>query len=138
VLNEKHNFDWNPQHHRLRCNGHIINLAAQAFLFPAFDPEAIEKENNLDLLKVPTKQDVIDWRMKGPLGKLHNPVVYIQRSAQRIALFTSISGGLRLIRDNSTRWNSWYQMIERGIELHESVTWFCQRQKRDTAADFCE
>jgi hypothetical protein len=27
------NFSYNAEHHRLRCNGHIINLAAQSFLF---------------------------------------------------------------------------------------------------------
>ena len=25
--------NWNPTHHRIRCSGHIVNLALQAFLY---------------------------------------------------------------------------------------------------------
>ena len=52
-----------------------------------------------------------NWRQQGPLGKLYNIVVYIQRSTQRIQAFKELSGGRRLVRDNSTRWNSWFIMI---------------------------
>ncbi len=57
-----------------------------------------------------------NWRRKGPLGKLHNIVVYIQRSPQRIAAFLKLSSGKRLVRDNKTRWNSWYAMIDSAIQ----------------------
>ncbi|OAF56031.1 Phospholipase C [Pseudogymnoascus destructans] len=33
ALQEQHNLTYDPLHYRLRCNGHIINLAAQSFLF---------------------------------------------------------------------------------------------------------
>ena len=32
-LKEKHEIIWDPRPYRLRCNGHVINLAIQAFLF---------------------------------------------------------------------------------------------------------
>jgi hypothetical protein len=52
------------------------------------------------------------WRRCGALGKLHNFVVYIQRSTIRIQRFKKLSHGRALVRDNSTRWNSWYAMIK--------------------------
>jgi hypothetical protein len=74
--------DWSPIPHRLRCNGHIINLIAQAFLFPKSNLEALLIENNMSvsMLALPTEVEVIQWRNKGPLRKLHNIEVYIQRS----------------------------------------------------------
>jgi hypothetical protein len=74
--------DWSPIPHRLRCNGHIINLTAQTFLFPESNVDALSIENNMsvNILALPTEVEVIRWRNKGPLGKLHNIVVYIQRS----------------------------------------------------------
>jgi len=40
-LYENHDIKWDPIHHRIRCHGHVTNLAVQAFLF-AKDAEAIE------------------------------------------------------------------------------------------------
>jgi hypothetical protein len=64
------------------------------------------------------------WRQKGPLGKLHNLVVYIQRSPQRIAKFWEFSNNRNLARDNSTRWNSWYMMISTAIQLKSALELF--------------
>ena len=33
VFQEQHGIEYDPIEHRLRCTGHIINLAVQAFLF---------------------------------------------------------------------------------------------------------
>jgi len=65
------------------------------------------------------------WRQKGPLGKLHNLVVYIQRSPQRIAKFREFSNNRNLARDNLTRWNSWYMMISTAIQLKSALKLFC-------------
>jgi hypothetical protein len=66
-------------------------------------------------------------RQQSPLGKLHNIVVYIQRSTQRIQAFKELSGGRRLVRDNSTRWNSWFMMVRTAIEqrIQLTVNLFC-------------
>jgi len=78
-----------------------------------------------------------NWRQKGPLGKLHNIVVYIQRSPQRIAAFLKLSSGKRLVRDNKTRWNSWYAMIDCAIQerLRLAVDLYCHQAGRDMEAD---
>lgn len=55
---------YDPKTHRLRCQGHIINLALQSFLFVT-NSENIEEEGI-------TLYDIELWRRKGPLGKLHN------------------------------------------------------------------
>jgi len=50
-----------------------------------------------------TTEEIEKWWRKGLLGKLHNFVVFIQRSVQREQHFTKFSSGLHLVRDNSTR-----------------------------------
>lgn len=71
------------------------------------------------------------WRAKGPLGKLHNLVVYIQCSPQRIACFRELSGGRNLVWDNAIQWNSWYNMIKRGVELKHTLGLFCMQFHED-------
>ena len=56
------------------------------------------------------------WRQKGPLGKLHNIVVFFHRSPQREETFLYLSHGKHLIRDQQTRWNSWFAMVDRAIQ----------------------
>jgi hypothetical protein len=124
VLFDQYEIIYNPIHHRLRCNGHIINLAAQSFLFQ-IDEEALADHNNTELLSTPTEMEMNHWRRKGPLGKLHNIIVYIQRSPQRMANFRELSQGRNLVRDNSTRWNSWYKMISTATKLKAAINVYC-------------
>src|ERR1700712_3646782 len=100
---------YDPKVHRLRCQGHILNLSAHAFLFVT-EEESLES-NNIDKYAV-TLDEMERWRRCGALGKLHNFVVYIQCSTIRIQRFKKLSHGRALVRDNSTRWNSWYAMIK--------------------------
>ena len=106
------------------------HLSAQAFLFPdTTDTEEAELLLNsqiqghipLEFNNVQTKE----WRKKGCLGKLHNIAVAIQRSNQRQDAFLHESGGLRITRDNATRWNSWYRLIFRAILLKRPIQIFC-------------
>ena len=53
-LKAEFDVDWDPQQHRLRCTGHIVNLAARAFLFQSTD-DTLSKENNASLLAPPTE-----------------------------------------------------------------------------------
>ena len=94
---------WEASTHRLRCNGHIIHLAVQAFLFG--------RHPNLSDNDELTNDELCRWRQLGPLGKLHNIVVWIQRSPQRLHTFKKDSGGSAPRRDNATRWNSWFEML---------------------------
>ena len=81
-------------HRRLRCYGHVINLAAKAFLF-GDDPDAFELEiENLEKLKLEIRHErelLAQWRKKGPVGKLHNIVIWIRRTPQRRDSFLELS-----------------------------------------------
>ncbi|TKA47803.1 hypothetical protein B0A49_12989, partial [Cryomyces minteri] len=72
-------YGFNKKWRRLRCTGHIINLIARQILF-GNDPDAFESE--LERPKEETEELKL-WRMRGPLGKLHNNVVYILISGQQ-------------------------------------------------------
>ena len=66
------------------------------------DNKDLVVENNKGLLATPTELEMQQWRQKGPLDKLHNIVVYIQQSTQRLANFRNLSSGHNLVQDNST------------------------------------
>jgi hypothetical protein len=119
---------------RLRCLGHVINLAAKAFLygkdFDVFEKDINNVRENSELLK---ELDI--WRKRGPVGKLHNVIVFICRSPQRRERFADIKGlstddksnfdHLNLVVDNATRWNSLYLMIDRALKLKDRIDTFC-------------
>ena len=94
--------DWDPVQHRIRCFGHIVNLAASAFIY--IDPK-----------DMPSADDAAGWRMFGCLGKLHNLVMYVQASPQRRERFKAFTDELNLHRDNATRWNSWWLALDRAL-----------------------
>jgi hypothetical protein len=71
------------------------------------------------------------WRQKGPLGKLHNIVVYIRQSTQQLANFRDLSNGRNLVRDNPTRWNSWYLMISTTTKLKNAINLFCHQYQEN-------
>lgn len=95
---------------RLSCNGHVINLSVLAFLFGK------HPDSKDEAYAGPSQDEIQDWRSCGPHGKLHNIVIYVQGSEQRRESFKEHSGGQSLCRDNKTRWNSWYTMIERALK----------------------
>ena len=74
------------------------------------------------------------WRKRGPPGKLHNIVVYVQRSTQRIQVFKELSGGRRLVRDDSRCWNSWFMMIRTTTEprIQLAINLFCSKYLETT------
>jgi hypothetical protein len=80
-----------PDSRRVRCLGHIINLAAKAFLF-GNDADAFEEESETKkkLLKLEAVREL--WRKKGPLGKFHNTVNFIRKTPQRREAFLEIYG----------------------------------------------
>ena len=102
-------FGFNAKHHRLRCIGHIINLVAKALLFgnnvEAFEADIDAPKELINEFKL--------WRKHGPIGKVHNTVLYIGWSDQRSQQFhkfqemelTAIDSEkriLQLIKDNDT------------------------------------
>jgi hypothetical protein len=79
-----------PKERRLRCFGHVVNLAAKAFLFGT-DPEAFEAETIVTGLLQQEKKALELWRRLGPVGKLQNIVTYIRRTPQRRDSFVKLA-----------------------------------------------
>ena len=75
------------------------------------------------------------WRRQGPLSKLYNIVVYIQALIQQEQKFWELSGGLRLIRDNDTRWNSWFLILAVAINLQEAIDEYCRDFNTELSVD---
>ena len=69
---------------------------------------------------MPPVDDRERWRSFGCYGKLHNIVVWVQQSPQRMERFRSLSN-LQLVRDNFTRWHSYYDMCLRALEVKEAL-----------------
>lgn len=83
--------------YRSRCLGHVINLAAKAFLFGK-DTEAFETitesvDDSTPMDSVAMREAQAAWQTKGPIGKLHNTVVFIRSSTQRREAFLRVVVG---------------------------------------------
>ena len=80
------------QARRLRCFGHIVNLYAQALLLGKGASKALT-----DLSRKEAKGDAAAteafWKGKGALGQLHNIVVYIRCTPQRLEEFAKVKKG---------------------------------------------
>ena len=114
---------------RVRCFGHIINLAAKALLFGK-DANAFEEQLSNGSVATQEEHDV--WMEKGPVGKVHAWAVATHGSdiltnslleLQRKAFAASDDPKEReqtpvtLIIDVLTRWLSTYYMIKRALKL---------------------
>ncbi|KAI7720022.1 hypothetical protein KC353_g2500 [Hortaea werneckii] len=135
--------DIDPGSHRLRCGAHVINLVAKAVLY-GIDAEALEPDEHEDSLSdsrdisafealvrsVPYEEALQTWRRKGPVGKLHNLVTYIQKTPKRQRFFEmkqnvdpdSDDGRIyRVIVNGGISWNSSCDMIERALKLRDAI-----------------
>ncbi|EED20078.1 hypothetical protein TSTA_033250 [Talaromyces stipitatus ATCC 10500] len=122
----------------------VINLIVQAFLFSSegdgklmelYDKEDEEQEGEeaeeeaLQSIPLPgkskdkrkKKNEEPDERGKnirdimGPMGKLHNNVVHIRKSANRTTWFKDRAGKI-IPLDNRTSWKSWFAMLSVALE----------------------
>ncbi|GAB7322858.1 hypothetical protein MBLNU13_g05416t1 [Cladosporium sp. NU13] len=133
---------------RIMCIGHVINLVAQECLWGS-DVAAFEE----GLENVTAEQlELIEWRRRGPIGKLHNLIRYICHSSKRRDLFSQIQRIQRhrleqsqtvesaalppftvyeLVHDNLTQWNSWYDAAVRATKLRSAIDEFIDSELGD-------
>lgn len=122
-MKESENLDWKPDHKRISCIGHVINLAVQAFLmYKHMDADRADsydhqEASGRDLSSAKIREE---FRSLGPLGKLHNIVVHIRNSTGRTARFRELAGRM-IPLDNRTRWNSWHGMLRVSLKLANAV-----------------
>jgi hypothetical protein len=121
---------FDPVKCRLRCLGHIMNLVVKAFLW-GDDPETFERET--DTLRSMDDEDaeLQLWRKQGPLGKLHNIIVWIGRSPQRRDKFEDKvrqihpeTTSAALFHGNETRWGGDYDELVRELLHREALEEF--------------
>jgi len=118
-----------PKQYRLRCFGHIVNLAVRAFVYGKIHVETAEEELSFEQLELELEQsgpEVVDLAV---IKKLQKVVNYIRESPQRREAFKKLSSndvpkaekGLNVISDNQTRWNSTFLMLERALKLQSQI-----------------
>lgn len=78
-------FNFNPEHRRLRCLGHILNLVVKQLIFGT-KANAMETEDDSDVDFNAVSDKLNKWRKKGPIGRLHNFVGTINNSPQLVQL----------------------------------------------------
>lgn len=137
--------NWEPRKQRLRCHGHVINLAVQAFLFMDSKEaaraalEQIEGDDETaftaDFAQRVKAQRALGWRRLGPLGKIHNISVHMRENDYRWNLFKK-RAGRSLGLDNDTRWNSWFLLLDVALNLQEHVEWYQRRYYENLRDDY--
>lgn len=126
---------WPAATNRLRCLGHVLNLAVQAFLF-ARDPEAVEYASQLsdqtqqpldEALGALSQSAANGWSTTLPLQKLREFTVCL-RNMKRYNEFKALAGRV-ITMPNETRWSSWTTMIEDALSLRAKVNEFISERE---------
>ena len=104
-LDDKYDLEWDADHWRIRCIGHIINLVVQAFLFAdVIGIKELESYDEQDRSGELTNEEAkrVKFRLLGPLGQAHNIVIHIRGSPKRTEEFKTLASRIIPI-DNCTR-----------------------------------
>ncbi len=159
-LRKQYQIHWDAKTRRIRCHGHVINLASQAFIF-APDKETIDsvvdevrrgsatgpdgneadvygdpdedgeqEDEENKLAAMSRKRQRRSWKDIGPLGKLHAIVAYMRASELLYNEFLNAAGRM-IPMDNDTRWNSWYTMSTVACELEGHVDAFVKAHRKE-------
>jgi hypothetical protein len=117
---------YDPIAYRIRCQGHIINLSINSFIYIT-DKENLEEEEEPGKLKQ-TLKEIDQWRKFGPIGKLYNIIINIQSSTQKIQEFIVLSKQNRPVRDNKIYWNSMVRIIKKAIisPVYEAINLYIE------------
>ncbi|TKA66030.1 hypothetical protein B0A49_08118 [Cryomyces minteri] len=120
---------WDAVQHRVRCNGHCVNLAMQAFMSVANKKAVDEVIRQSKERNVPPQEAVLSSNKKGgwsgqkAIQNLKEIFTWIRGTTKVFAEFVSMAN-LTPILPNNTRWNSWYIMIKRGLATRVTVNYF--------------
>jgi hypothetical protein len=140
LLDEK-KIRWNPVHNCIRCSGHIINLAVQAFLTEAPVVDGLDDLEELEELESDLESlESLDESPQRPqklqcLAKLHKIVVHIRSSPGRSQNFKELADRL-IPLDNATRWNSWYQMLTVALDKKAEIDTYTKNWYSDLEASY--
>lgn len=125
---------WNAATQRLRCLGHILNIATQAFIF-AKDAEAVDVAvQHTASIDVSSIEDSIaslsqtqeqGWRRCPPLQKLHAFAVDL-RTLRYHNEFRDLAGKVIKI-PGATRWNGWFIMLQEALETKPTIAQIIDR-----------
>jgi hypothetical protein len=129
--------EWDPVANRLRCLGHIINLAVQSFLFSKIiDEETLQErgEKEEEHEEKATRQQA-KFRLLGPLGKLHNIVVHTRGSSPRSRRFHELANRM-IPLDNRTRWNSWFYMLQASLQQQAAIDTYTKEHLHQLSEDY--
>jgi len=137
-LRKEEEIQWSATKWRVRCMGHIINLAVQGFLF--HNSISAEELESYDELEESGELEDIEgakqkFRLLGPLGKLHNIIVDIRSSTNRTAEFLALATRMVPL-DNRTRWNSWYNSLVVANKLAAAIDTYTKDHWADLEDDF--
>ncbi|KAM0724076.1 hypothetical protein Q7P37_000256 [Cladosporium fusiforme] len=106
-LSSRHGIDWNARHNRLRCLGHVLNIAVQAFLFcrneEAFDMATQRVLNSGSVIKDAIVSEG-GLASHGPLNKVYRLAVAVRNLALHKE-FKDLAGKV-LKLPGETRWNA--------------------------------
>lgn len=123
---EQEGTDWDPIARRIRCHGHILNLAVQAFLFdgciqvPVIESYEEGERRGEFQTETERREKTKAFRTMGVLGRLHNIIAHSRSSAARTAQFLE-HVARRIPLDNRTRWNSWYNLLNIALEREAGI-----------------
>ena len=102
-LLEEEGLEWVASHWRIRCLGHIINLAVQAVLFhDVIRMEELELYDESEESEELGDEAKKRFRLLGPLGQLHNIIVHTHSSSDCTAEFSALASRM-ISLDNQTR-----------------------------------
>jgi hypothetical protein len=122
--------DFDPIKRRLRCLGHVINLAVNAFPLGK-NPETFEREVDAFINHSDEEAELLLWRQRGPLGKLHNIIVWIGRSLhhrdkyeEKVRQLHPDCTASALVQGNETRWGGNYDELVPAMNQREALEEF--------------
>jgi hypothetical protein len=122
--------DWQPVQQRLRCIGHMLNIAVQAFFYAKDEAaiklvieESLRPGASIDDELLALSQKDTGWLAIAPLKKILSFCSTLRRSDRQYNAFKRMAG--KVIRaPNDTRWNSYLNAFEDAVELKGEYTTF--------------